>query len=285
MVLCAVAKPRWDDATNTWWDGKVGMWPFTEFVPAARSSRNRPAGTPETKPVSVTRGIYKAMLLEEVLPAIKAKWPPSSSKAICVQQDNARPHVPADDIDVVAAGHADGWAIKMVCQPPNSPDTNVLDLGFFRALQSNQVKRGATTLDDIVQNVRAAWLDIPHSTLLSNFRTLQLVVGQILVHGGGNDFKPLHIGKDKLERDGRLPEQPLVDPQVVASAVANLDAEDEDAHTDLLAKELENIAAATDLCTALEELKIDDDIYNYDECDDLDAVYDLVSSDDENLIE
>ncbi|KAF0708091.1 hypothetical protein AaE_013351, partial [Aphanomyces astaci] len=75
MFLSAVARPRWDDAKSEWFDGKIGTWHFTQVVPAARSSRNRPAGTLELRPVSVTRPIYKKMLLENVIPAIKAKWP------------------------------------------------------------------------------------------------------------------------------------------------------------------------------------------------------------------
>ncbi|KAF0775509.1 hypothetical protein AaE_000791 [Aphanomyces astaci] len=53
-------------------DGKIGTWHFTEQVPAIRASRNRPAGTLETKPVSVTRDVYRAMLIDHVIPAIKA---------------------------------------------------------------------------------------------------------------------------------------------------------------------------------------------------------------------
>ena len=45
MFLCAQARPRYDQAKNQYWDGKVGMWPIEEWVAAERFSANRPAET------------------------------------------------------------------------------------------------------------------------------------------------------------------------------------------------------------------------------------------------
>ena len=75
MFIAAVARPRHNPATNSAFDGKIGLWAFTEKVPAVRSSRNRPAGTLVTKCVEVTKETYKAKLIDGVIPAIKAKWP------------------------------------------------------------------------------------------------------------------------------------------------------------------------------------------------------------------
>ena len=58
MFLSAVARPRYIDATDHFWDGKIGIWPFIEWVPAQRSSINRPAGTLEMKNITVTRDVY-----------------------------------------------------------------------------------------------------------------------------------------------------------------------------------------------------------------------------------
>jgi hypothetical protein len=41
-----------------------------------------------------------------------------------------------NDSDFVAAAQCDGWNIQLTCQPPNSPDLNVLDLGVFAAIQA-----------------------------------------------------------------------------------------------------------------------------------------------------
>jgi hypothetical protein len=94
MFLAAVARPRWDWATNTQFGGLLGIWPFVEQRAAQRSSRNRPAGTMETHNVSVTKVTYRSMLINEVIPAICAKMPdPPSGKKVTIQQDNAPPHI------------------------------------------------------------------------------------------------------------------------------------------------------------------------------------------------
>ncbi|XP_057791267.1 uncharacterized protein LOC131008402 [Salvia miltiorrhiza] len=97
-------------------DGKIGIFPFTEMVAAKRSSKNRVAGTLEQK----------------LIPAIKAKWPSFYSKDIYIQQDNARPHIKNEDIDFREVASSDGFNINIVHQPPNSPNTNINDLGCLQ---------------------------------------------------------------------------------------------------------------------------------------------------------
>jgi hypothetical protein len=75
MFLAAVAWPRCAFGKKEYFDGKLGIWPVVEIIPAARSSRNRPAGTPETKNVSMDKARNKAFLINQVFPAIRAKWP------------------------------------------------------------------------------------------------------------------------------------------------------------------------------------------------------------------
>ena len=94
MFLCVVAKPRWDAGRNCWFDGKLGIWPFAELVPARRSSKNRPAGTPVLTAVSVTAAAYRIMLDDKVRPAIERKWP-KDVRDVKVQQDNAPAHLSA----------------------------------------------------------------------------------------------------------------------------------------------------------------------------------------------
>lgn len=59
IFLCALARPRFDEDGECNFDGKIGLWPFTELVPAQRSSRGQPAGTLEEMEFSVTRDVYK----------------------------------------------------------------------------------------------------------------------------------------------------------------------------------------------------------------------------------
>jgi transposase len=55
---------------------------------------------------------------------------------IYIQQDNAKTHVTCDDPVVVAEEAKGNWDISMVFQPPNSPDMNILDLGWFCSIQA-----------------------------------------------------------------------------------------------------------------------------------------------------
>ncbi|KAL8552541.1 hypothetical protein ACS0TY_001288 [Phlomoides rotata] len=50
----------------------------------------------------------------------------------------------------MVATNTNGFKIQLVCEPPNSPDTNVNDLGWFRALQSLQVEISARNVDELL---------------------------------------------------------------------------------------------------------------------------------------
>lgn len=75
MFLAAIARPRYDYNRKQPFSGKLGIWPIVEVVNAARSSRNRPAGTPEMRNVTMDKARYKQFLLDKVFPAIREQWP------------------------------------------------------------------------------------------------------------------------------------------------------------------------------------------------------------------
>lgn len=75
MFLAATARPRFDENGECTFDGKIGLFEFAEIRLAQRSSRNRPAGTPEWKPVKCTKETFKTMVLEKLLPAVREKFP------------------------------------------------------------------------------------------------------------------------------------------------------------------------------------------------------------------
>lgn len=127
-MLAAVARPQWDPATRTHFDGKISVWSFLEHTLARRMSRNRAAETLVLHKVSVTCDTYRAMVIDKLLPAIVARWP----GGVCtVQQDNAPAHIVTDDSMLAAAVHSCNVDVRLSCQPTNSPDLNVLDLGTF----------------------------------------------------------------------------------------------------------------------------------------------------------
>jgi hypothetical protein len=47
-----------------------------------------------------------------------------------IQQDNCRVHIALGNPAFLEAAKSDGWNIQLVNQPANSPDLNVLGLGF-----------------------------------------------------------------------------------------------------------------------------------------------------------
>ena len=51
MFMCAVTRPLILENGEVLFDGKIGIFPFTKHVPAKRKSKNRSAGTMETKPI------------------------------------------------------------------------------------------------------------------------------------------------------------------------------------------------------------------------------------------
>lgn len=71
---------------------KAALWPFATKITPQRSSRNRPAGMLETKPLSVVSEIYQEFMLKNVVPAIAEKWVGPRGKEIILQHDNAPPH-------------------------------------------------------------------------------------------------------------------------------------------------------------------------------------------------
>lgn len=211
MFLTCVARPRFSRTGECIFDGKIGLFPFTEVVLAKRSSVNRKKGTPETRPVSVNRDIYKHFILTKVLPAIKEKWPCNHDPTVVVkiQQDNAPSHFEDADRDWQIEKSIDRrFKFELKYQPPNSPDCNVLDLGFFRSIQSiHQKTRGIKTVDDVVNSVLGAWEKYDPRTLNRIFLTHSICMDEIIRCYGGNHYSIPHINKEKLERERRLPEK------------------------------------------------------------------------------
>ncbi|KAF0703222.1 hypothetical protein AaE_015486, partial [Aphanomyces astaci] len=202
MFLAAVARPRFDEGRGVLFDGKVGMWPFTSLVPAVRSSRNRPAGTLVTTLVNVNAQVYRDYVINKVVPAIKASFP-STNKRVILQQDNATPHRSITDAELVSVS-TDGWTFVVRRQPPNSPDLNVLDLGFFASIQSLQLKKVSRTVDEVIQYTLAAFDELSYEKLESVFLTFQAVMRLVLEHAGDNNFALPHLKKAALRRAGLL---------------------------------------------------------------------------------
>ena len=75
MFMCAIACLCFNSCANTWWDGKLGIWPIEDWEPAKRASKNQPRGTLVWKNKLVTKEVYRELLISKLLPAIVEKWP------------------------------------------------------------------------------------------------------------------------------------------------------------------------------------------------------------------
>ncbi|XP_042063220.1 uncharacterized protein LOC121807090 [Salvia splendens] len=232
MFMCVVCRPHIAENGEVIFDGKIGIFPFTTKEPAKRGSKNRPRGTLETKPIqSVNKEVMRECLIQKILPAIKAKWPENISKEIFIQQDNARPHINHNDAEFQAVTNTEGFKFHIICQPSNSPDCNVLDLGFFRAIQSIQDDKVANGVDDLLRNVQSSFDELSAQTLNNVFLTLQGCLTEILKVEGGNGYKTPHMNKERLSRLGILPITLEVEEEIVKAAVAYLQQPDNDVST------------------------------------------------------
>jgi hypothetical protein len=115
------------------------------------------------------------------------------------------------------------WNIKMVIQSAQSPDTNINDLAFFRALQSTQFDLGfATDTNGLIAQVLTAFKNFSPIALDNAFLTLQLCMEQIILIHGRNTYKIPHVGKKKMRELGKIPLQWMASAATLAIARAFL---------------------------------------------------------------
>jgi len=214
MFLAAVARPRFDEDGNCTFDGKIGIWPMVEKVRAKRSSKYRKKGTIVTTPINIDSKVYLKYVKEKVLPAIRRKWPGATRGArrmtVFLQHDNAPVHFDESDEEWIEASTIDRHRFLFLLkeQAANSPDTNILDLGFFRALQTLQwEQKPASNVDELIANVLAAWEQFDPMKINYNFLTHQSCLDEIIKSNGDNHYKIPHMGKESLRRHGALPKR------------------------------------------------------------------------------
>ena len=75
-------------------------------------------------------------MIEKLLPAIELKWPLLNTSAIHIQQDGAKSHIWPRDAAFCMAVKEKGFNVELYTQAASSPDLKLMDLRFFRAIQS-----------------------------------------------------------------------------------------------------------------------------------------------------
>jgi len=118
-----------------------------------------------------------------------------------LQQDNAPAHVPPGPF---WSGH--GLVVTIECQPAQSPDLNVLDLGYFAAIQGLQQRKRSKNIEDLVKVVEQSFVELEPEKLENIFYTWPACMEQIMLEQGGNTYKIPHLKKAKVRRArGSLP--------------------------------------------------------------------------------
>ncbi|KAH6766830.1 hypothetical protein C2S52_017813 [Perilla frutescens var. hirtella] len=196
MFMCAVSRPLLAVDGSVLFDGKIGVFPFTHKVPAKRASKNRSRGTLETKPIkSITQEVIRDCLINQVLPAIKLKWPAEASKVIYIQQDNAKPHIKDSDINFREA---------------------------LQSIQSLQTEMETNNVDELVNAVVTSFENLCPTKLNKIFLTLQSFMLEIMKVKGHNACKIPHMGKNALSRQVILPLNLDVPPELVRQSIDHL---------------------------------------------------------------
>ncbi|CAM9157580.1 unnamed protein product [Discosporangium mesarthrocarpum] len=75
-----------------WFDRKISIWPIVDVVTAQGASKSRAKGDLVLRPVTVDGEKYKMVMIDEIIPAIKARMSRSPDHTIFVQQDGVNPH-------------------------------------------------------------------------------------------------------------------------------------------------------------------------------------------------
>ncbi|CAM9411078.1 unnamed protein product, partial [Discosporangium mesarthrocarpum] len=211
MFLVAVARSRMI-SDGVWFDGKIGIWPITDTVAALRSSKNRKKGTMTLKPATINTERYKELMIDKVIPAIKARTPRPPGHTIFLQQDGAKPHTGGGVMEAIQAKAGD--SIILESRSANSPDLNVNDLGFFHSIQQLKEDVGVLSSPENLVEAAVEALDVyPRETLDRVWQSLFAVLGEVLGSNGDNGYKLPHLGKENLGRTGKLPVNGRVDEE------------------------------------------------------------------------
>ncbi|WCJ38093.1 hypothetical protein M5689_019169 [Euphorbia peplus] len=162
-------------------------------------------------------------MIEKILPAIKEKWPREDCKhPIFIQQDNARTHISINDDEFCQAAAQDEFDIRLICQPANSPDMNILDLGFFSAIQACQQQEPQHTVDELINVVVKSYENFPSWKTNRIFLSLQQCMIETMKVKGSIKYKTPHMNKGMLEREGQLPTQLKCKSELVIEVLDHL---------------------------------------------------------------
>ena len=137
----------------------------------------------------------------KLIPAIFENWPrwDRLSRKLFIQQDGAKNHICEDDKLFNDALTENRINAELYTQAANSPDVSLLDLGFFRVIQS--FNDGTPKNEEqLIESVSMACDNCPHNKINQTWLTLQCCFNQIITHHSDN-YHIDHIAKEHLEQN------------------------------------------------------------------------------------
>lgn len=221
MFIALGARPQ----PQRGFDGKIGVFPCTEWVKAKRSSKNWACGEDKEIDVPVTAEYYRTQMEKALLPAIvKAMpWAGRGGRKLIVQHDGAKPHTGKGNTEywreLVATAYPDR-NIEVVVQPAQSPDLNVLDLGFFSSLQRKVDETDPSCLAALFDHIDECYWEYDTDTLERVWQALFNVYNCILQEGGGNEYLLPHTGVRRRQDAGLLERCVAVDRKAFTETAA-----------------------------------------------------------------
>ena len=188
----------------------------TDEVAGPKAKKHAP-GAEFQKDCKMDAAHYVHMMTTLVFPKLCAKFPNATS--IRVQQDGARCHTgkKKDGAERITAKLNEEGAkcsppIEVVTQSAQSPDFNINDLAFFRALSCavSKVRRGTVDFDKdkLVTDVQKAWEEYSEEKLEKMWEYHRYCLQSALDTKGGNWYPRHRPAEVKAAAADPLPEPP-----------------------------------------------------------------------------
>ena len=147
----------------------------------------------------------------------------SRSARYSSRKDNARPHLVQTILSLVEAALSDGFNIRIRCEPLNSPDLSIFDLGLFASIQATKEKSYAKTIDELVAVTERAFEQTKPEVINLCFLTLQGFMKSIILADGCHNYALPHMCKESMERRGILPSSIECEANVIEHGISFLE--------------------------------------------------------------
>jgi hypothetical protein len=208
--------------------GQIAIHCFCAEQPVKASLYGHPAGTVEMKPVNVNEEVYVNSMVHVILPKIKDHWVNKMGKKpedrLYVQEDNASSHKLAKHPPRWIEASR-GWNIRLLPQPPQSPDLNKNGLGLFSSMQSLMWYKDYDSLEELQFEVIKQFWAYDNEKLLDLEITHQNVMKHIFLKNEGQHLKKLpHMNNQDLKKEGSLPKYLCLTDDELAKALNDLES-------------------------------------------------------------